>query len=158
MNAMIPWHPMIVHFPLALVLTGAAALGVARWLPQPRAAQTLATLGTWNLCLGAVAIVFALGSGLAAVIGLDASDVARRAIGTHVKWAVGASFGVILLGVWRGAGGAQDRRPSGLFLGLLAVVVAAVLMTGYRGGLNVYRYGVGVEEPPARDGAQASMR
>jgi uncharacterized membrane protein len=149
---------MLVHFPLALVLTGAAALGLARLVALEHRARTLAIVGTWNLCLGAIAIVFALGTGLAAVIDLNVADAARHAIGIHVKWAVGASLGVILLAVWRGAGNAQDERPSAAFLMLLAVVTAVLIMTGYRGGQNVYRYGVGVGPSSARDGAEAGVR
>jgi uncharacterized membrane protein len=149
---------MLVHFPLALVLTGAAALGLARLVALERRARTLAIVGTWNLCLGAFAIVFALGTGLAAVIDLHVTEAARHAIGTHVKWAVIASFGVIVLAVWRGAGSFQDERPSVPFLALLAVVAAVLIMTGYRGGQNVYRYGVGVERSAATDAAEASVR
>ena len=60
------WHPMAVHFPLALVVTGAIFLLAARLLRQPRHSATLAIVGTWNLCLGAIAALFALGTGLAA--------------------------------------------------------------------------------------------
>ncbi len=63
-------HPIAVHFPLALALTGACALSASRlgWLRKHSA--TIATVGTWNLCLGAVGAVFALGTGLAAVASL----------------------------------------------------------------------------------------
>jgi uncharacterized membrane protein len=149
---------MLVHFPLALVLTGAAALCLARLVALERRAKTLAIVGTWNLCLGAIAIVFALGTGLAAVIDLNVAEAARHAIGTHVKWAVAASLGVILLAVWRGAGNAEDERPSAAFLMLLALVTAVLIMTAYRGGQNVYRYGVGVERSSARDVAGAGVR
>jgi len=155
---MILWHPMLVHFPLALVLTGAAALGLARVLPAERAGRTLAIVGTWNLCLGAVTIVFALGSGLAAVIGLAVGDAARHAVGIHVKWAVAASFGVILLAVWRGAGNSPEQRPSAVFLALLAIVTVLLIMTGYRGGQNVYRWGVGIQTPAAGDAAESGVR
>jgi uncharacterized membrane protein len=46
--------------------------------------------------------------------------------------------------VWRGAGTAADSRPSWAFLVILWAATAALMVTGYRGGQNVYRYGVGV--------------
>ena len=138
------WHPVVVHFPLALVLTSAAALCLARVLRQQGLAATLATVGTWNLCLGTLGALLELGTGLAAVIDLHPGPAARQAVSLHLKWAVVTSLGLLILAVWRGAGKPQDSRPSRLFLVLLCAACAALIMTGYRGGQNVYRYGIGV--------------
>jgi uncharacterized membrane protein len=139
------WHPLIVHFPLALIVTAAFCLTLARMRPAQRYVKTLATVGTWNLCLGAVAVVFALGSGLAAVVDLHVGMAARQAIAIHVKSAVVTAVLVLLVAVWRGAGTAQDSRPSWVFVLVLWAATAALIVTGYRGGQNVYRFGVGVE-------------
>ena len=139
------WHPIAVHFPLALVLTGAVVLSASRLSGLTRHRAALATVGTWNICIGAVGALFALGTGLAAVVSLHVDAAARAAVALHVKWAILTSMALILLAVWRGAGNAQDARPSRWFLAVLWAVTAALLVTGYRGGQNVYRYGVGVE-------------
>lgn len=138
------WHPIAVHFPLALVVTAAFLLVTARLWRQERHAKTLAAVGTWNLCIGAVAALFALSTGLAALIGLHAGVAAHQSIFLHVKWAIFTSLALLLLAVWRGAGAAQESRPSWLFLVILLAVTAALVVTGYRGGQNVYLYGVGV--------------
>lgn len=144
------WHPIAVHFPLALVTTGAAALGAARLWERRRA--TLATIGTWNLCLGAFGALVALATGLAALASVEIGTAAHAAVALHVKWAVFTTVGVLLLAVWRAAGAAQDSRPSRWFLGVLWALVAALIVTGYRGGQNVYRYGVGVTRATAASG------
>ncbi len=144
-NLLPGWHPMIVHFPLALVITAAAALLLARLMRTEPLAATLATVGTWNLCLGAIAALFALGTGLAAVLDLHLAVAARQAVATHVKWAIFTTLALLLLAVWRAAGNAQRSRPSWLFVLLLLAATAALIETGYRGGQNVYRYGIGVE-------------
>lgn len=138
------WHPIVVHFPLALIVTAAFMLSVARVLPGKPIAATLATVGTWNLCLGAVAVFLALGSGLAAVIDLHIGLAARQAISAHVKSAVVTAILVLLVAVWRGAGTRADSRPSWVFMVLLWAATSALIVTGYRGGQNVFRYGVGV--------------
>jgi uncharacterized membrane protein len=138
------WHPMVVHFPLALVVTAASFLLMARLLRQEHYTATLATVGTWNLCLGAIAALFALATGLAAAIDLHVGPAARQAISLHVKWAIFTTLALVLLAVWRGAGSAQQSRPSWVFVGILLAATAALMVTGYRGGQNVYRYGVGV--------------
>lgn len=135
---------MVVHFPLALVVTAALLLVAARLLRQERHAAILATVGTWNLCLGAVAALFALATGLAAVIDLHVGAAAHQAISLHVKWAIFTSLALVLLAVWRGAGVAQESRPSWLFIVVLVAATAALVVTGYRGGENVYAYGIGV--------------
>jgi len=133
-----------VHFPLALIITAAAMLLLARCL-RGSMAEALAVAGTWNLCLGAIAALFAIGTGMAAVLDLHLAVAAKEAVSIHVKWALFTSVALLLLAVWRGAGNAQNSRPSWLFLLVLLAATAALIETGYRGGQNVYRFGVGVE-------------
>jgi uncharacterized membrane protein len=152
------WHPVAVHFPLALIVTAALALSLARVLRGGSTAGTLAIVGTWNLCLGAVTVFVALATGLAAVIGLHVDSAARQAISVHVKSAVVTTLLVTLIAVWRGAGTAANSRPSWFFVLMLWLATSALIVTGYRGGQNVYRHGVGVavhakmagQEIPAR--------
>jgi uncharacterized membrane protein len=94
---------MVVHFPIALTLTAGLALIAARIVRNASLAETLATIGTWNLCAGAVAALFALATGLAAVLDLEVGAAARAAISTHVKWAMFTSMALILACVWRAA-------------------------------------------------------
>jgi uncharacterized membrane protein len=146
MSASPGWHPMVVHFPLALVLVAAALLFAARLLRSETLAATAATVGTWNLCMGAIAALFALGTGLAAVLDLDLSEAARQAISLHMKWAMFTTLMLVLLAVWRGAGTVPGSRPSRVFLIVLSAAAAALIFTAYRGGKNVYEYGVGVKK------------
>jgi uncharacterized membrane protein len=138
------WHPMVVHFPLALIVTAALLLLAARCLRDERHAATLATVGTWNLCIGAAASLLALATGVAALVDLNVGAAAHQAISTHLKWAIFSTLALVLLAVWRGAGSAQESRPSSVFLAVLLAATAALVVTGYRGGQNVYRYGIGV--------------
>jgi uncharacterized membrane protein len=145
-----PLHPMVVHFPLALVIIAALLLVSARLLRSDALAASLAIAGTWNLCLGAVAALFALGTGLAAVLDLDVGAAAHQAISIHLKWAMFTTLVLLLLAVWRGAGTAPASRPSWIFLVVLLAAAGALTYTGYRGGKNVYEYGVGVKKIAAR--------
>ncbi len=136
---------MVVHFPLALTLTSSGLLLAARLLRGEALAATLAVVGTWNLCLGAAVAVVALGTGLAAVLNLDVSAAARESISTHAKWAIFTTLALVLLAVWRGAGTESRSRPTWVFMVVLLAASAALIFTGYRGGQNVYRFGIGVE-------------
>lgn len=139
------WHPIVVHFPLALVVTATPLLLGSKLLRPERYAATLATVGTWNLCLGAGAALLAIATGLAAVLHLNVDAAAHQAISLHLRWGIFTTLALVLLAVWRGAGSAQESRPSWLFLAVLLAATAALIVTGYRGGQNVYRYGVGVQ-------------
>lgn len=97
--------------------------------------------------------MFALASGVGALLDLQVGVAARQAISIHMKWAMLATLLLALLAVWRGAGRAQGSRPSWAFILLLLAATAALVVTGYRGGENVYRYGVGVEKIAVRSKA-----
>jgi uncharacterized membrane protein len=140
------WHPIIVHFPLALITSATACLTVACVWGAPSRVATLATVGTWNLCLGAAALVIALGTGLAATVDLHVGAAAHQAISAHVKSAILTTVLALPAALWRGVGVPSGSRPSGLFVLLLWGATASLVVTGYRGGQNVYRYGVGVTQ------------
>jgi uncharacterized membrane protein len=150
------WHPIVVHFPVALVISATALLWAARLLRGMRHAATLATVGTWNLCLGSAAAMAALGTGLAAVIGLHVDAAAHLAISTHVRWAFVSGLLLVLLSVWRGAGAAADSRPSWPFVVLLSAAALCLMITAYLGGENVYRHGIGVIGPQTRGSGPAT--
>jgi uncharacterized membrane protein len=144
MSALPGWHPLVVHFPLALIVTATLLLCAARLLRQEGRATTLAVVGTWNLCLGTAAALLAVATGLAAVVDLQVGQPAHLAISAHLRWAIFSTLVLVLLSVWRGAGVAPESRPSWLFMALLLAGTAALIVTGFRGAENVYRYGIGV--------------
>ncbi len=131
-------------------MTAALLLWLARLPGFETRAATLSIVGTWNLCMGSAAAVLALASGLAAVLHLQVGVDARLAISLHLKWAIFTTLLLVLVSVWRGAGNAQDSRPSWIFLMVLTAAAASLAVTGYRGGQNVYRYGVGVHMTDSR--------
>ena len=83
---------------------------------------------------------------------LQVGPAAHQAISLHFRWAAFTTLALVLLAVWRGAGSAQESRPTWLFIVVLSAATASLIMTGYRGGQNVYRYAVGVQSSadPAR--------
>jgi uncharacterized membrane protein len=150
MNGYPGWHPLIVHFPVALILTATPLLIASRLLRRESLSGLVATVGTWNLCLGAAAALIAVASGLGALLDLRVDAAVRQAVSLHMKWAMLATLLLVLLAVWRGAGGAPASRPSWAFILLLLAASAALAMAGFRGSQNVYRLGVGVKQIAVR--------
>ena len=134
-------HPLIVHFPIALLSAAALFECLARW----RKSDGLSSAGWWTQCLGT------LGLGAAALSGLRAGESVHIAGASVSMWTTHqelafvstALFAILLF--WRI--GARMRIPTGhpfLYLAGMCVAVALLWGTAWFGGEMVYRLGVGV--------------
>jgi uncharacterized membrane protein len=138
------WHPMMVHFPLALALTGYLCLLFSRLLQRAQMSSSLAACGHWNLILGTLAAFLTLGTGLDAAWHLHLYGDMQYSVSRHMIWAVCTSQLLALLALWRALANDAKTLPSGLFLALLFIACGGLVMTGYYGGENVYHYAIGV--------------
>ena len=136
-------HPMMVHFPLALTLTGFLCLLFSRLLQRSRD-SSLAACGHWNLILGALAALLTLGTGLGAAWHLHLHGDPQYSVSRHMIWAVSTSQLLALLALWRALTISAKTPPGPLFLALLCIACGGLVVTGYYGGENVYHYGIGV--------------
>lgn len=142
------WHPMLVHFPLALVITATACLTVSRMMSQTPTSLSLATVGTWNLGLGAISALIAMASGLAAAFAVSLPPTAvdaKHSLHLHEACAVLSTLIVLALAVWRAFAHRASIRPSWMFLALLLLANVVLIVTGFYGGENVFHYGLAVE-------------
>jgi uncharacterized membrane protein len=157
-----PLHPAVVHFPIVLILLGAAAAVVAafwRGGHLPRFAAVLLALGA----LGAWAAVRSgeSGGGL-----LETGSPQMEAlVEVHETWAK-RTFAVSIVAAVAAVASALAGRWPRLARGVAIVAAVAsaaaayaVYETGHRGGTLVYRHAAGVElaatAPPAATGAAA---
>lgn len=145
------WHPLIVHFTIALLLT-AAALFVLGTLVRSRPAGAAMTLvARWNLALGVLATLVTLATGWQAYNTVAHDEPSHANMTVHLRWAIGTAL-VFLLAA--GAAWLDRRRAAGAGAALLTLLVAgssALGVTGWLGGENVYRYGLGVMSLPKTD-------
>ena len=135
---------MMVHFPLALTLAGAACLTCTKVLKDGALQNSLAFAGTWNLILGAAAGLLTLGTGSAAASHLALVDGAQYSVSRHMIWAVCTSQLLAFLAMYRALVVAWKSIPSAWFLLLLGIACVGLVVTGYYGGENVYHYALGV--------------
>ena len=146
------WHPIVVHFAIGLLLT-AAILFVLGALLSSRplgAAATAAARLDLGLGLGAALVALATGWQAYNSVAHDAQSHVNMTI--HMKWA----FATVALFVVAGAAAWFDRRrPAGAgpaVLAAIAIASGSLVATGWLGGENVYRYGLGVMSLPKDDG------
>lgn len=133
-------HPMVVHFPIALLMTALLLDGLALILKRPH----LHRIALWNLSLGT------LGAGAAVWTGYRAAEIAKHSFEIHQVMELHRKLGIatLILGallvlgrLWR-----RDRLGSGArgIALVLAVVMVGILSYGaHLGGRLVYEFGVG---------------
>jgi uncharacterized membrane protein len=142
------WHPVFVHFPIALVLASVGLHLVAPLLPARWREQCL-LVAHWNLWLAVVAVLATVASGWQAFNSVDHDDAGHVAMLEHRRWALITSGVVVVLAVWAGWCRIRQRETGLPFLGVLLVAGALVLTTAWHGGELVYRHGLGVRGFPA---------
>lgn len=141
------WHPIWVHFAIGLTVSGAVFYAIGWLRSRGGALSSLVAAGRWNLLVGAGFVLIALVSGFLAINAVPHDDLAHANALVHRNWAVASAVLFTGLGIWlaiRGAGAA----PSGLLAALALIASAAIGVTGYKGGQNVYEHGLGVQRLP----------
>lgn len=133
-------HPLVVHFPIALLLTALLCDALALALRQPH----LHRVALWNLCLGTA------GAAGAVLTGLQAAGVAKHSfnIWKVMEWHERLGITTLMLGVLVSALRLWKREPLTprarvLTVCIMAAMVSTVSIGAYLGGRLVYEFGVG---------------
>jgi len=143
LKGMLNYHPLFVHFPIALWLAALVFEVAARVARR----EMLHRIGCAVLALGALAAVPAVMSGWSAEAAVPATGAVHEVKELHENLMVSASIlsGILaVLGLF-----VLPRRPLGALrmafaIGLLLVAVLAA-MGADRGAMLVYHYGTGVD-------------
>lgn len=147
-------HPMLVHFPIALLMTSVLFDAVGAWLTR----ESLREAALWGLVLGLLAGVAAFAAGDMAAEAAERAGVPESLIETHEHLA-GATLGVFgALLAWRLL--LRNRfSPRTQIAYLMVAIVGLGLLsaTGHYGGSLVYEHGVGVNAAAAGTSDQAGM-
>ena len=144
-----PWapniHPMIVHFPIVLVILAVAADLIHFMRPRTRGLEAIAPL---LYLLGALSAVSAYVSGRLAATAVFTPGMAHGLVGDHEGWALATMSCFVLVAALRlGIRFTRCANTSGtrmLFLALGLAVLVMVQQTAERGARLVYEQGVGV--------------
>lgn len=147
------WHPVLVHFTVALLITAAILLWVGWALRESPSGTTCLTIGHWLLWLGAGITAATVAAGIYAYLTVDHSDAAHEPMLDHRNWALSTAalwWALALWAAWR----VRQSRGIGLpFLGLVVIAAGMLVVTAFKGGELVFRYGVGVEAARSETGA-----
>ena len=140
---MIPLHPKLVHFPVALLIS-AAAFGILALLIKSKR-EVLKEVLFWNLILGVPAALIAV------ITGLQEESVLAHNDTIHSIMEVHKFLGFIIAGVFVALLIWMLLRRSVLknieFTVLVAILVLTAALLGYSahlGGKMVYEHGAGI--------------
>lgn len=137
-------HPLIVHFPVGLLVSGA----LFEIYGGLRGDEVVKAAGRFNVRLGFWCVWPVLAVGLLGLMGIEVPDRAKPFLGYHILAAflsAGLFIAVLLIGRF-----GKSRLMKGLRFLFLAAGLASVLATGYFGGELAHRYGL--PEPQAGAG------
>ena len=147
------WHPVFVHFTVALLIVAAAIHLLSHFLPKGELANQLTIVARWNLWFGMGFTLLTVAAGWYAFYTVDHDAPSHIAMTEHRNWAM-ATF-ALLLGItgWEYYLSRRGRGKGWLFTGLLVIAAGLLLTTAWHGSGLVYRYGLGVMSLPKPEGA-----
>jgi uncharacterized membrane protein len=138
-------HPLIVHFPIALLL-GAALSYLLAWLASK---ESWAWTGLWMLGLGTLGAAASVASGLYGAKGvMVAPSVREHLLVYHERVMLGVLGLSIVLLVWACLARPLPLKGRFVFLILLGLLVLWVTVGADLGGRMVYDYNAGGDACP----------
>lgn len=141
------WHPIFVHFSVALLLTATSLFVLGKLTPRAAPWRTTClAVARWNLSLGVAITVGTVLAGWYAFNTVNHDGHSHLAMLSHRLWALATAAAFIGLGAWSLIG--RKSEPRALFVVGLVVASGLLLVTGYKGGELVFRHGLGVMALP----------
>lgn len=145
------WHPIFVHFTIAL-LSVAAALKLGSYLVGNESLRDQWRLvARWNLWIGSGFVVLTVIAGVVAYNTVSHDTPSHAAMTNHRNWALVTAAVFLAIAGWLTLQVRSGRPRSGLFVAILVVATGLLGITAWKGGELVYRYGLGVMSLPKTD-------
>ncbi|MBN8829024.1 MAG: DUF2231 domain-containing protein [Sphingobacteriia bacterium] len=144
------WHPVFVHFTIALFSVSTLLFILANFanLTYKEKLLNAAYINLWVGCLftfGTIAM------GFYAYNTVAHDEPSHAAMTDHKNWALVTAIFFLILTIWSVKLYKKDDKLNKLFMISLIVATTLLSVTGFKGGEAVYRYGLGVMSLPNTD-------
>jgi len=146
------WHPIFVHFTIALFGTSGLFFLASAAFAGKSWARPLQIAAYWNLWLGAFFTILTVGAGFHAYDTVTHDETSHGAMTNHRNWAVPTALVWWGLALWAAWMYRRARRIGPAFLAVLVVGLGMLAITGFKGGDLVFRHGLGVLSLPTIEG------
>ena len=149
------WHPIFVHFTVALLIVAAALHVVSHFVSDSALKNQLTITARWNLWIGIAFTVLTVAAGWYAFNTVTHDEPSHLAMIEHRNWAM-LTFATLLgIAAWEVYLYRHRKGKGWLFTYLLVFAASLLLSTAWHGGELVYRYGLGVMSMPKPEGSKA---
>lgn len=151
-NILPNWHPIFVHFTVALLIVAAAMHVLSHFVSDSDLKNQLTITARWNLWIGVGFTLLTVAAGWYAFNTVTHDEPSHLAMIEHRNWAM-ATFAVLLgIAAWEVYLYRHGKSKGWLFTALLVLAASFLLSTAWHGGELVYRYGLGVMSMPKAEG------
>jgi uncharacterized membrane protein len=149
-------HPIFVHFTVALLSTSMGLFLLGFIISEPPWRERFLTVAQWNLWLGAGITVITIGTGLYEYYTVTHDEPSHSAMTNHRNWAFFTASFFFVLAPWSVLTYLKKRKIKSSFITALLLATVMLMITGWKGGELVYRYGLGVTSlPKATEGGSS---
>lgn len=142
------WHPIFVHFTVALLSMSTLFFIASKLFPNHRLASQWLVVAQWNLWFGAGFAVITGFTGWLAFNSVAHDTPSHLAMTDHRNWALAVIAIFVPLGLWSIWGAIKKQKPNSILIVLMVAGFAVLMSTAWRGGEVVYRHGLGVMSMP----------
>jgi len=142
-------HPLMVHFPIALISVSAIFHVTAIATRGKACATHCSVLAHTTLWLGALAALPTVFFGWQAFNSVNHDEAGHAAMLLHRTWALATLALLVVLAGWDAWRSKLDAMPAWWFAGAVIGAWGMVATTAWHGGELVYRHGLGVMALPA---------
>ena len=133
-------HPLVIHFPIGLLM-GAVLFYFVAWITKK---DEFAKTGFWVLLLGALSLAAAVGTGLYAEQGVMVHlSVREKLLVPHKNFMITASGLCFVTTAWAIIARPFPKKGRKIFLLLLLAALGAMTLGADFGGRLVYDYNAG---------------
>lgn len=145
------WHPIFVHFTVALLSASAGFFLFATVFPGHRWREQWLSAAFWNLWGGGAASILTIAAGWYAFNTVTHDTPSHEAMTEHRNWALITAAVLLPVVVWSVRIYTRRQRVGAMFLGAMLLVGGLLLTTAWHGAELVYRHGLGVMSLPKPD-------
>jgi uncharacterized membrane protein len=145
------FHPLAVHFPIALIMLS-AFFHVLGWFTRgSRCGNHCAILGHTTLWLGALAAIPTVLLGWMASNSVNHDEAGHLAMLSHRAWALITLAVLVIIAGWDALRNKVEAEIKPGFVILTVAAATLVGITAWHGGELVYRHGLGVMSLPSSE-------
>ena len=150
------WHPIFVHFTVALFSASVGFNAFAFLFNSlrifPQISTDLETTAHWCLWLVGIIVIGTVLAGLQAYNTVKHDELSHLAMTDHRNWALPTAVAMILIALWSLWSTYKQKSITITFIVALFIVQGLLLSTAWRGAELVFRYGIGVMSLPQAEG------